>query len=158
MPSFSRGNYPECCFYSPVAQASMERFNVTKGQSDSFHVIPIHQASISAHASSTHITSESLLRFILCYKTRLLFISKAISRITITAAYGLLISFKCRECLSHRKFLTDERMTVPDHLVSKLSQKDIKSIHRVWELNSHRSSEENKVPVSMGPIISMCML
>lgn len=93
MPYFSRGNYPECCFYSPVAQAEMKRFNVTKGQSDSFHVIPIHQASISAHASPTHITRESQLCFILCY------------HITITVAYGL-ISFKCRECLSHGKLLT----------------------------------------------------
>lgn len=111
MPYFSRGNYPECCFYSPVAQAEMKRFNVTKGQSDSFHIIPIHQASISAHASSTHITRESQLRFILCYKTRLLFIS--------TVAFGLLISLKCRECLSRRKLLTDVRMTVPDQLASK---------------------------------------
>lgn len=157
MPYFSRGNYPEWCFYSPVAQAEMNRFNVAKGQGDSFHKIPIHQASISAHASSTHIMRETQLRFILCYKICLLFISKAVSCITITVAYRLLITFKCRECLSHRKLLTDVRMTVPDQSVSKLNQKDIKSIRLVWELNSNRSSKE-KVPVRMGPSKSMCML
>lgn len=90
------------------------------------------------------ILQESQLHFILCYKRCLLFISKAVSYVTIRVAYGLLISFKCRECLSHRKLLTDVRKTVPDQSVSKLNQKDIKSIRQVWELNSNRSSKEKK--------------